>query len=158
MAVHYIRPNLTGELRDPFDCDEQVVKALVTVGAFVALADGRLDAVERDEAVGYIDRQQLAPTISRRRIAEFFDAQARHLEERDFADLIIEALRPVAALSLAFDVVRIAELVAAADQHVDPNEAQVIRLIRLLAVSPDPGVVNSPRSSGTSIHQQEGEG
>jgi tellurite resistance protein TerB len=159
MAVHYIRPNLPGELRDPFDCDEQVVKALVTVGAFVALADGRLDAVERDEAVGYIDRQQLAPTISRRRIAEFFDAQARHLEGRDFGDLIIEALRPVAALSLAFDVVRIAELVAAADQHVDPNEAQVIRLIRLIAVtSPDPRVVNPPRSSGTSIHQQEGEG
>ncbi len=62
MAVHYIRPNLAGELRDPFDCDEQVVKTLVTVGAFVALADGRLDAIERDEAVGYIDRQQLAPS------------------------------------------------------------------------------------------------
>jgi len=23
--VHYIRPNPAGELRDPFDCDEQVV-------------------------------------------------------------------------------------------------------------------------------------
>jgi hypothetical protein len=31
MAVHYIRPNPAGELRDPFDCDEQVVKTLVTV-------------------------------------------------------------------------------------------------------------------------------
>jgi hypothetical protein len=69
------------------------------VGAFVALADGRLDAIERDEAVGYIDRQQLAPTISRRRIADFFDAQARHLEGRDFGDLIVEALRPVAAIT-----------------------------------------------------------
>jgi tellurite resistance protein TerB len=159
VAVHYFRPNLAGELRDPFDCDEQVVKALVTVGAFVALADGRLDAIERDEAVAYIDRQQLAPTISRRRIADFFDAQARHLEGRDFGDLIVEALRQVAALSLAFDVVRIAELVAAADQHVDPNEAQVIRLIRLIAVtSPEPKAVNPSRSSGTSIHQQEREG
>jgi tellurite resistance protein TerB len=159
MAIHYIRPDIRGELRDPFDCDERVVKALVTVGAFVALADGRLDAIERDEAVGYIDRQQLAPTISRRRIADFFDAQARHLEGREFGDLIVEALRPVAALSLAFDVVRIAELVAAADQHVDSNEAQVIRLIRLIAATfPDPKVVNSPRSSGTSIHQREREG
>jgi hypothetical protein len=35
----------------------------------------------------------------------------------------------------------------------------VIRLIRLITVtSPDPKVVNSPRSSGTSIHQQEREG
>ncbi len=158
MAIYYIRPNLAGELRDPFDCDEQVVKSLVTVGAFVALADGRVEAIERDEAVNYIDRQQLAPTISRRRIADFFDVQARHLEGRDFGDLIIEALRPVAALSLAFDVIRIAEVVAAADQHVDPNEAQVIRLIRLVAAtSPEPKVVNPLRSSGPSIHHQEPE-
>jgi tellurite resistance protein len=158
MAVYYIRPNLAGELRDPFDCDEQVVKALVTVGAFVALADGLVDAIERDEAVSYIDRQQLAPTISRGRIADFFDVQARHLEGRDFGDLIVEALRPVAALSLSFDVIRVAELVAAADQHVDSNEAQVIRLIRLIAeTSPEPKVVNPPRSTGTSLHHQEPE-
>ena len=158
MAIHYVRPNLPSELRDPFDCDEQVVKALVTVGAFVALADGLVDAIERDEAVNYIDRRKLAPTISRRRIADFFDAQARHLEGRDFGDLIVEALRPVAALSLAFDVIRIAELVAAADQHVDPNEAQVIRLIRLIAAtSPEPKMVNTLRSSGTSTNQQERE-
>src|SRR4029077_6929941 len=144
MAVHYIRPNPAGELRDPFDCDEQVVKTLVTVGAFVALADGRLDAIEREEAVNYIDRQHLAPTISRQRIVEFFDAGARHLEDRDFADLIAAALRPVAALSLTFDMVRIAELVAAVDRHVDPNEAQVIRLIRLITMtSPEPMTLNS---------------
>ena len=57
MAIHYIRPEVQGELRDPFDCDEQVVKALLTVAAFMALADGRLDAIEREEAVNYIDRQ-----------------------------------------------------------------------------------------------------
>jgi hypothetical protein len=33
MAIHYIRPVMSGEIRDPFDYDEQVVKALVTVGA-----------------------------------------------------------------------------------------------------------------------------
>ena len=144
MAIHHIRPDIRGEPRDPFDCDEQVVKAMVTVGAFVALADGRLDAIEREETVNYIDRQRLAPTISRRSIAEFFDAGARDLDERDFADLIAEALRPVAALSLTFDVVRIAELVAMADRHVDPNEAQVIRLLRLIAMtSPEPKAVNS---------------
>jgi tellurite resistance protein TerB len=148
MAIHYIRPDIRGELRDPFDCDEQIVKALVTVGAFVALADGRLDAIEREEAVNYIDRQRLAPTISRQRIAEFFDARARHLEGRDFADLIADALRPVAALSLTFDVVRIAELVTAADRHVDPNEAQVLRLIRLIVMtSPEPKTVNSSLKS-----------
>ncbi|MGB8632584.1 MAG: TerB family tellurite resistance protein [Xanthobacteraceae bacterium] len=148
MPVHYIRPDIPGGLRDPFDFDEQVVKALVTVGAFVALADGHIDRVERDEAVNYIDRRGLAPTISRQRIAEFFDARARHLEDTDFADLIAEALRPVAALSLTFDVIRIAELVAAADRHVDPNEEQIVRLIRLIAMtSPMPKEVDSSSRS-----------
>jgi tellurite resistance protein len=144
MAIHSVRPELLGELRDPFDCDEQVVRALVTVGAFVALADGRVDPIERDEAVNYLDRQQLAPSISRPRIAAFFDARVRHLEDRDFADLIADALRPVAALALTFDVVRIAELVAAADRHVNSDEAQVITLIRLIAKSsPEPKIVES---------------
>ena len=138
MAIHCVRSDFSSEFRNPFDCDELIVKALVIVSAFVALADGRLDAIERDDAVNYdavnyIERQRLAPTISRERIAEFFDARARHLEDRDFADLIAEALRPVAALSLTFDVVRIAELVAAADRHLDPNEAQVVSLIRLIS-------------------------
>ena len=149
MAIHSVRPEIPGEFRDPFDCDEQVVRALVTVGAFVALADGRLDASERDETVNYIDRQQLAPSISRPRIVAFFDAGARHLEDRDFADLIADALRPVAALSLTFDVVRIAELVAAADRHVNSDEAQVVSLIRLVAAnSPEPKDVEpSPKRS-----------
>jgi tellurite resistance protein len=149
MAIHYIRPEISGQLRDPFDCDEQVVRALVTVGAFVALADGRVDPIERDAAVNYVDRQRLAPSISRPRIAEFFDAHARHLEDRDFADLIADALRPVAALSLTFDVVRIAELVAAADRHVNADEAQIIALIRLIAnTSPQPKLVeHSPKRS-----------
>jgi tellurite resistance protein len=123
-------------LSNPFDCDELIVKALLTAGAFVALADGRLDAIEREEALNYIERQQLAPTMSRQRIAAFFDARARHVEDRDFADLIAEALRPVAALSLTFHVVRIVEHVAAADRRLDPNEAQVIRLIGLISMPP----------------------
>ena len=135
MVIHYVRPDISAEFRDPFDCDEHVVKALITVAAFVALADGRLDAVERDEAVNYIDRRHLAPSISRQRIAEFFDARAQRLEDRDFADLIAEALRPIAALSLTFDVVRIAEQVAAADRHIDANEAHVIGLIRLISMT-----------------------
>jgi len=54
-------------------------------------------------------------------------------------------------LSLAFDAVRIAEVVAAADQRVDPNEAQMIRLIQLMMASPEPEVAeSSPKSSADS--------
>ena len=97
--------------------------------------------------MNYIERQQLAPTISRARIAEFFDARARALDDRDFADLIAEALRPVAALSLTFDVLRIALLVAAADRRLDPNEVQVISLMRLISMPPArPKAVNAGKS------------
>jgi tellurite resistance protein TerB len=153
MAIHSIRPGIHGEFREPFECDEQIVNTLITVSAFVALADGRVDAIERNEAVNYVDGQRLAPTIPRQRIAEFFDARARRLEDRDSAGLIVEALRPVAALSLSFDVVRIAERVAAADCRVDPNEVEVIRLIRLITMtSPQPKIAAStPQSSADRI-------
>jgi tellurite resistance protein TerB len=142
MLTHCIHASFLDEFRDPLNCDAQAVNALITVGAFVALADGRVEAIERDEAVGYIVRRRLAPTIPQQRIAELFDELVRRLRERDFVDLITDALRPVPALALASDVLRIAERVAAADGRLDPNEAQVIRLIRLITVTfPEPTVV-----------------
>jgi hypothetical protein len=150
MPIQFIRPGFLGEIRDPFDCDEQTVKALAAASAFVALADGHLDAIERDEAVDYIDGRQVAPTVSRSRITEFFDDRARRLVDADFGDLIVDGLRPVAALSLTGDVVRIADRVAAADRHIDSKEAHIMALIRLIMMTfPEPKLLDSyPKSSG----------
>src|SRR5437764_12738679 len=81
--------------------DEEVMEALVTAGGLVALADERVEAVERDELVNFIDRQQLVPTISQHDIAEAFDNRVRQLEDRDSVQVIVDALRPLAGLSLA---------------------------------------------------------
>jgi tellurite resistance protein len=43
----------------------EVIQALLTAGALVALADGRVWAVEREEAVNYIDQQVLFPAVPR---------------------------------------------------------------------------------------------
>jgi tellurite resistance protein len=115
--------------------DEEVMQALVTAGALVALADGRVEAVERDELLSFIDRQRLVPAISQRGIAEAFDRRVRQLEDRDSADVIVEAFRPLAGLSLASVVVRTAERVAAADRQIHPSELQALKLIRLLLMS-----------------------
>jgi hypothetical protein len=81
--------------------------------------------------------------MSPERVSEFFDDRARRLQDGDFADMIVDALRPAAAFSRISDAVQIAELVAAADGHVVPNEAQVIRLIRLITItSPELSVCN----------------
>ena len=120
---------------DQGDCrDKKVLQALVTAGALVALAEGHLENVERDEVAGF-HRQDFVPTISYSGIAKAFDNRVRELEERYDPNLIIEALRPLADLSLTSVVVRTAERVAAADRTIHPGEEQAIKLIRLIMMS-----------------------
>jgi tellurite resistance protein TerB len=118
--------------------NEQVMHGLITAGAVVALADGRVDAIERDELVNFIDRQQLVPTIPKHDIGEAFDQRVRQLKDRDSAKVIMESLRPLVGLSLASVVVRIAERVAAADRPIYPSELQALELIRLIMTCPPP--------------------
>ena len=115
--------------------DKEVMQALVTAGALVALADGHLEDVERDELVGFIHRQDFAPTISQRGIAKAFDNRVRELQENYNPNVVIEALRPLAGLSLTSVVIRTAERVAAADRKIHPSEEKAISLIRLIMMS-----------------------
>jgi len=82
--------------------------------------------------IDYIDRRRLAPAISRERIAKFFDTRVRVLEGREFADLVVAAFRPVARLTLAAEVRRLAERTAAADGCLSSSEVQMITLMRLI--------------------------
>jgi tellurite resistance protein TerB len=113
--------------------DEDLMQGLVTTGALVALADGRVQTVERDELVNFM--QQLMPAISGDEIGELFDHRVRELRDRGAVAVITEKLRPLAGLSLASVVVRTAERIAAADRQIHPNELQAIRLIRLFMAS-----------------------
>lgn len=115
--------------------DREVMQALVTAGALVALADGQVDAIERDALVDFIDRQRLTPTISQHEIALAFDNRARQLETRDSVDMIVQAFQPLAGRSLASMVVRTAERVAAADRQIHRGELNALKLIRLLLMT-----------------------
>jgi tellurite resistance protein len=135
MAIKYGGLRSQGELGNPFDRDEEAITALVTAGALVALSDGRVDSIERDAVIDYIDRRRLAPAISRDRIAKFFDARVRALQGRDFAELVVAAFRPVVRLRFAAEVMRLAERTAAADGRLSSSEVQMITLMRLI-ISP----------------------
>jgi hypothetical protein len=66
-------------------------------------------------------------------------------------DVVIDSLRPVPSLSLTFDVMRIAEEVAAADGEVHSSELQTVTLIRLVTIRlPEPRPVGPPRRSRRS--------
>ncbi len=123
-----------GEITEPFSLHEQAAAALVISGALVAVADRRVAAVERDEVIRFIRDRGLAPHLSEHRLAAMFDELAERLEQPDFANVVIDALRPVSNLSLSSHLIELSERVAAADDDVHPHEVQAIKLLRLLTL------------------------
>ncbi|MFK4508320.1 TerB family tellurite resistance protein [Bradyrhizobium daqingense] len=123
------------EIADPSTLNEQAAAALVIAGALVAVADRRVSPVERDEVMRFIRDRDLAPHIEDDRLLAMFDALAERLEEPDFANVVIETLRPVSNMSLSAHLMELSERVAAADEDVHPHEVQAIKLLRLLTLA-----------------------
>jgi len=122
------------EITEPSSLNEQAAVALVIVGALVAVADRQVSPVERDEVVRFIRDRKLAPHIPDDRLYAMFDELAERLEEPDFANVVIENLRPVSDLPLSAHLMELSERVAAADEDVHPHEVQAIKLLRLLTL------------------------
>ncbi|RZN10704.1 Tellurite resistance protein TerB [Bradyrhizobium genosp. SA-3] len=123
------------EIADPSSLNEQAAAALVIAGALVAVADRRVSPVERDEVIRFIRDRGLAPHIDDERLLAMFDALAERLEEPDFANVVIETLRPVSDMPLSSHLMELSERVAAADEDVHPHEVQAIKLLRLLTLA-----------------------
>ena len=122
------------EITEPSSLNEQAAVALVIVGALVAVADRQVSPVERDEVVRFIRDRKLAPHIPDDRLYAMFDELAERLEEPDFANVVIDHLRPVSDLPLSSHLIELSERVAAADEDVHPHEVQAIKLLRLLTL------------------------
>src|SRR5690348_1888101 len=134
------------EITEPHSFDEQAAVALVIVGALVAVADRRVSPVERDEVIRFVRDRKLAPHIPEERLYAMFDELAERLEEPDFANVVIDTLRPVSNLPLSAHLIELSERVAAADEDVHPHEVQAIKLLRLLTlVLPRAKPVNPPK-------------
>ena len=134
---------LSGEIYDPRHGQQEAVNALLTAGACVAVADGRVTISERDEAASFVERSGVAPGVTRDEIVALFDQRARRLEDGDFADFVVAGLRPVAGLPVSFDLIRMAERVATADEQLHPREVQAIRLLHLIMTNlPAPKLVS----------------
>ncbi|MBR0990729.1 tellurite resistance TerB family protein [Bradyrhizobium japonicum] len=134
------------EITEPSSLNEQAAAALVIVGALVAVADRRVSPVERDEVIRFVRDRKLAPHIPEERLYAMFDELAERLEEPDFANVVIDTLRPVSNLPLSAHLIELSERVAAADEDVHPHEVQAIKLLRLLTlVLPRAKPVNPPK-------------
>jgi tellurite resistance protein len=121
--------------------DEEAMQALVAACAFMAVADGRVQLVEREELLNFVNREGLVPPTSRCDIGEMFDSRVRQLESARSFDAVAGALRPMAGSPLSSVVVRSAERIAAADRDLHPSEVDALRFIRRILTTPqaDPG-------------------
>jgi len=128
MTIRNVRSSIAASNQD-----EDMMQGLVAAGALVAVADGRVQAVEREELMNFM--QQLMPAIPADAIGELFDHRVREFEDHDAVTVITERLRPLAGMSLASVVIRTAERIAAADRQIHRNELQAIKLIRLFMAS-----------------------
>ncbi|PDT90677.1 Tellurite resistance protein TerB [Bradyrhizobium sp. Y36] len=122
------------EIAEPSSLNEQAAAALVIAGALVAVADRQVSPVERDEVIRFIRDRGLAPHLDDERLFAMFDALAERLEEPDFANVVIDTLRPVSDMPLSSHLMELSERVAAADEDVHPHEVQAIKLLRLLTL------------------------
>ncbi|MEY9183955.1 tellurite resistance protein TerB [Bradyrhizobium sp. USDA 326] len=140
------------EITEPSSLNEQAAVALVIVGALVAVADRRVSPVERDEVIRFIRDRRLAPHISDERLSAMFDELAERLEEPDFANVVIDTLRPVSNLPLSSHLMELSERVAAADEDVHPHEVQAIKLLRLLTLVLPRAKPVVPNAAGAELH------
>jgi tellurite resistance protein len=122
------------EITEPSSLNKQAAVALVIAGALVAVADRRVSPVERDEVIRFIRGRGLAPEITDERLFAMFDELAERLEEPDFANVVIDTLRPISNMPLSSHLIELSERVAAADEDVHPQEVQAIKLLRLLTL------------------------
>src|SRR3954453_3052255 len=117
------------ELTEPSSLNEQAAVALVIAGPLVAVADRRVSPVERDEVIRFIRDRGLAPHVGDERLFAMFDELADRLEEPDFANVVIDTLRPVAALPLSAHLMELSERVAAAEADVQPPPVWALKVV-----------------------------
>ena len=137
------------EIAEPSSLNEQAAAALIIAGALVAVADRRVSPVERDEVIRFIRDRGLAPHIGDDRLFAMFDELAERLEEPDFANVVIDTLRPVSNMPLSSHLMELSERVAAADDDVHPHEVQAIKLLRLLTLVLPRAKQVGPGAAGT---------
>jgi tellurite resistance protein len=110
--------------------EEDLMQALVAAGAFVALADGQVQLVERDELVRFLAARRVLKHTPKGDMSDGFDSRVRQFRRGNRIEAIVKALRPVSRLSMSTIVMRAAERVAAADRCMHDDEVLAIKFMR----------------------------
>lgn len=110
--------------------EAEILNALATVGALVALADGFVAHAERDVLVEFSAKQGFVSHASESELGRIFDDRVDQLKKPACSPIVRQSLRPLVGHPSASAVVRTAAKVAAADGIVHPGELRALDVIR----------------------------
>ena len=83
------------KIKDAYDqVDAILLNALLSAGALVASADGRVDPLERTAFLNF--SQTLLLTVSQKEVGNAFDARVRSLKDRNSPRVILDSFKPLA--------------------------------------------------------------
>jgi tellurite resistance protein TerB len=113
------------------NCTDEIMDACLTAGALVALADRRVDPVECDRLVAFLQRHELL-TVSKIEAKQAFERRICELREPGYVLAAAYRLGRNRGLSPARILIAAAEEVAAADSRLDPSELEILDLLRIM--------------------------
>ena len=113
-------------------CENELLDAVATAAALVALSDGRADPVESGQLVDFLDRSEFLSIFTRGEIIDAFERRIRELGEPGASAHALKQLAQHARRPLARMIIDAGEEVATADCRLDPREQRMLRLIRII--------------------------
>jgi tellurium resistance protein TerD len=112
------------------DRDSELLDAVITGAALVAVSDGRVEPAERCQLLDFLRRNGLLSTITRADALDDFERRTREFEQARGAEAVVEDLGRLAGRPAARFVIEAGQEIAAADRCVDPREQHALQLIR----------------------------
>jgi tellurite resistance protein len=110
--------------------EDELFDAIVSIAALVASADGWVQEVERRQFLDFLDESKLLTVFAREDVEAHFDRCVRELKQPGGPAGVIYRLRRHANTSIGPLIVRLGDVVAAADCRLDPREGEVLRHVR----------------------------
>jgi tellurite resistance protein len=116
--------------------DVEVLHGVITAGALVARADGRIESAERYMLVDYLDRNGFLSRCTPIRILDAFERRLWQIEEYGGAEAAIDSLERFSGRSPAYLVNDAGRQIALADGYLHASEIHFLQHIHIALGTP----------------------
>lgn len=112
--------------------DDDFLDAIITAAAMVSEADNRVQPVEQARLLDFVNRHEFLSVLSCAETSQLFERRVGEMRKHDGLAAALIRLNRVAGRHYAPVVVGLSEEIATADCRLDPREARILSLIRIV--------------------------